>query len=220
MTRTPTGPRIRTLLVACLTLVVPVVAGCVPKAHALPGVPTPAAIPALELPAGHTRFVFDWTYEDTDIHASGDGAIRAAYPDSARLDLFVGGGMGGATAMLVGNDLRAPGPNAIRRVIPPAPLLWAALGRLSVPPAADTAARLDGDTLRVDIGRGSVWRVTIASGALRRLERIEDGHIVQSVIRADDRHVRYFDAAARRSLELVITAVDRNVDFDASIWSF
>lgn len=210
----------RACVAACLTAMIPVVAGCVPKAHALPGVPTRQPLPPIEIPAGHTRWVFDWKYEDPDIHASGDGAVRAAYPDSARVDLFLGGGMGGATAVLVGDELRAPGPDALRRMIPPPPLLWAALGRLAVPPAADTTARLDGDTLRADIGRGKVWRVTIAGGALRRLERIDDGHIVQSLVRADDRHVRYFDAASRRSLELVITSVDSNADFDASIWSF
>jgi hypothetical protein len=210
----------RALFAACLTLLAPVVAGCVPRAHALPGVPTREALPPIEIPAGHTRWVFDWKYEDPDIHASGDGALRAAYPDSARLDLFVGGGMGAGAAILIGDDLRAPGPDALRRMIPPPPLLWAALGRLAVPPAADTTARLDGDTLRADIGRGNVWRVTIAGGSLRRLERIDDGRIVQSVVRADDRHVRYFDAASRRSLELVITSVDRNAEFDASIWSF
>lgn len=191
-----------------------------PRAHPLTGVPTPAAVPAIQLPRGHTRFIFDWKYEDPDIHASGEGALRAASPDSARLDLFVGGGLGGAAAVLIGDELRAPGPNALRRMIPPPPLLWAAVGRLAVPPAADTTARLDGDTLRVDIGRGTVWRVTIAAGALRRLERIDDGKIVQSVIRADDRHVRYSDAAFRRSLELVISSVDRNAEFDESIWSF
>lgn len=210
----------RAWVAACLTAMIPVVAGCVPKAHALPGVPTRQALPPIEIPAGHTRWVFDWKYEDPDIHASGDGAVRAAHPDSARVDLFLGGGMGGATAVLVGDELRAPGPDALRRMIPPPPLLWAALGRLAVPPAADTTARLDGDTLRADIGRGKVWRVTIAGGSLRRLERIDDGHIVQTLVRADDRHVRYFDAASRRSLELVITSVDSNADFDASIWSF
>ena len=210
----------RTLVTGYLFATAIAVAGCVPRAHPLHGVPTPAVIPPIEIPTGHTRFVFDWKYEDPDINASGDGAIRAASPDSARLDLFVAGGMGGATAVLIGGDLRAPGPDALRRIIPPAPLLWAALGRLAVPSAPDTTARLDGDTLRIDIGRGDVWRVTIAGASLRRLERIGHGRVVQSVIRADDRHVRYFDAASRRSLELVITSVDRNADFDASIWSF
>lgn len=203
------------LALATLALV-----ACIPKARPLAGVPTAAKIPPIEIPAGHTRFVFDWKYEDADIHASGDGAIRAAYPDSARVDLFVAGGFGGATAVLIGDDLRAPGPNAVRRMIPPAPLLWAALGRLAVPPASDTTARLDGDTLRVDIGRGSVWRVAIVAGELARVERIDDGHVVQTVVRADGRHVRYSDAAARRSLELVITSVEGNANFDASIWSF
>jgi hypothetical protein len=193
---------------------------CIPKARPLAGVPTTAKIPAIEIPAGHTRFVFNWKYEDSDIHAAGDGAIRAAFPDSARLDLFVAGGFGGATAVLIGDELRAPGPNAIRRMIPPPPLLWAALGRLAGPAAADTTARLDGDTLRVDIGRGTVWRIAVVGGVLARVDRIDDGRVVQSVVRADARHVRYSDAAARRSLELEITSVDSNADFDASIWSF
>lgn len=211
---------IRSAASRCIALGAFALAGCIPKAHPLSGVPTAAKLPPIEIPAGHTRYVFDWKYEDADIHASGDGAIRAAYPDSARLDLFLGGGLGGATAVLIGDDLRAPGPNAVKRMIPPPPLLWAALGRLAVPAVADTTARLDGDTLRVDIGRGSVWRVTIAGNTIARLERIDDGHVVQSVVRADARHVRYSDAAARRSLELVITAVDSNAVFDASIWTF
>lgn len=194
-------------------------AACVPKAPPLVGAPAPAVVPRLELPPGHTRFVFDWVYEDPDMRGQGDGAIRAAAPDSARLDLFIAGGLGGATAVLIGDDLRAPGPDAVRKMVPPAPLLWAALGRLAVPPAADTVARLDGDTLRIDIGHGSVWRVTVAAGELKRLERIEDGHIVQSVRRADARRVRYYDATARRSLDFTITSVDQNVGFDASIWS-
>ena len=194
-------------------------AACVPKAPPLVGAPAPAVVPRLELPPGHTRFVFDWSYEDPDMQGRGDGAIRAAAPDSARLDLFLAGGLGGAVAVLIGDELRAPGPDAVRRMVPPAPLRWAALGRLAVPPAADTVARQDGDTLRIDIGRGSVWRVTVAGGSLRRLERIDDGRIVQSVRRADDRHVRYYDASARRSLEFTITSVDQNVGFDASIWS-
>lgn len=205
-------------LIRAATLMLLLVA-CVPKAPPLVGAPAPAVIPRLELPPGHTRFVFDWSYEDPDMQGRGEGAIRAAAPDSARLDLFLAGGLGGAVAVLIDDDLRAPGPEAVKRMVPPAPLLWAALGRLAVPPAADTVARQDGDTLRIDIGRGSVWRVTVAGGSLRRLERIDDGRIIQSVRRADDRHVRYYDASARRSLEFTITSVDQNVGFDASIWS-
>jgi hypothetical protein len=192
---------------------------CAPKAPPLRGIAAQPALPELSILPGHSRLVFDWRYEDPDIHAHGDGAARTASPDSARVDLFLEGGLGTAVAVLIDDTLRAPGPDAVRRMIPPAPLLWAALGRLAVPPAADTSARLDGDTLRVDIGRGNVWRVTVADGALVRLERIDGGRIVQSVRRADDKHVRYYDATARRSLELTVTRIDRNADVDASIWT-
>ena len=192
---------------------------CAPKAPPLRGITTRPALPQLSILSGHSRLVFDWRYEDTDIRTRGDGAARTAAPDSARVDLFLEGGLGTAVAVMIGDTLRAPGPNAVKRLIPPAPLLWAALGRLAVPPAADTSARLDGDTLRVDIGRGDIWRVTIAGGKLVRLERIDGGRIVQSVHRADEQHVRYYDATARRTLELTVTRVDRNADLDASIWS-
>ena len=204
--------------------VIPAVAlmafACAPKAPPLRGIEARPALPALSILPGHSRLVFDWRYEDPDIRTHGDGALRTAYPDSARVDLFLEGGMGTAVAILVGDTLRAPGPDAVRRLIPPAPLLWAALGKLAVPPAADTSARLDGDTLRVEIGRGNVWRLTVARGVLSRLERIEGGRIVQSVRRADDTHVRYYDATVRRTLELTITRVDHSVELDASIWSF
>lgn len=196
-----------------------VLLGCPPKAPPLTGVETRPALPSLEVPPGHTRFVFDWRYDDPDMRAGGEGAARSAYPDSTRVDFFLQGGVGSGAAVLIDQQLRAPGPAALRRLVPPPPLLWAALGRLAVPPAADTSARLDGDTLRVDIGRGDVWRVTIAGGVLVRLERIESGRIIQSLHRADDRRVRYYDAGARRSLELTVTRVDRNVEHDPSIWS-
>ena len=194
--------------------------GCPPKAPPLTGVQTRPALPSLELPPGQTRFVFDWRYEDPDMRASGEGAARSAYPDSARVDFFLQGGLGSGAAVLIGQQLRAPGPAALRRLVPPPPLLWAALGRLAVPPAADTAARLDGDTLRVDIGRGDdVWRATIAGASLVRLERIESGRITQALHRVEGRRVRYYEAGARRSLELTVTRVDRYVEHDPSIWT-
>ncbi len=193
---------------------------CAPKAPPLSGVEARPALPRLEIPSGHSRVVFDWRYEDPDLRTGGEGAVRTASPDSARMDLFLEGGLGTAVAILIGDTLRAPGPDAVRRLVPPAPLLWAALGRLAVPAAQDTSARLDGDTLRVDIGRGDVWRVTVARGVLVRLERIAGGRITQSVRRADDTHVRYYDATGRRTLALTVTRVDHNVDLDASIWSF
>ena len=204
----------RALVVAGIVL-----ASCVPRARPLPGVPTRVPLPRLEVPSGHTRWVFDWSYEDPDMQARGEGALRVAAPDSARLDLFLGGGFGSAAAALIGNELRAPGPEMVRRLVPPPPMLWAAVGRLAVPALPDTTARLDGDTLRADVGRGEVWRITVAAGRLRRLERITDGRIIQSVDRRDESHVRYYDATGRRSLNITVKRVDSNVVYDASIWT-
>lgn len=204
---------------AALLLAIAVAASCAPKAPPLRGTPTRVSLPRLEIPAGHTRWVFDWRYEDPDMQARGEGAVRAAYPDSARLDLFLGGGFGSSSSVLIGAELRAPAPDVVRKLIPPPPMLWATMGKLAVPALPDTSARLEGDTLRADVGRGEVWRVTVAAGRLRRLERISDGRIIQSVDRRDESRVRYYDATGRRSLELTVKRVDTNVVFDASIWT-
>ena len=39
--------------------------------------------------------------------------------------------------MLIGGELRSPAPQLVERLVPPAPLLWAALGRLATTPEAN-----------------------------------------------------------------------------------
>ena len=96
--------------------------------------------------------------------------------------------------------------------------MWAALGRLAVPPAADTTARVDGDTLRADIGRVDPWRVTFVGGRLVRLERIVGTRIQEWVDRASPDTIRYRHEGARRSLTLTILRTQTVPAFDASIW--
>ncbi len=209
---TPTLPRV----IALATLAV--AAGCAPRARPLQGLPVPAAqLPAAELPAGHHRVVFRWTYEDPDMGARGEGLARVASPDSARMDFFVDPGMGAGYALLIGTELDAPGIALVRRYLPP-PLLWATLGRLLVPGAADTTVRVDGTTLRADIGRDPVWRATFQGARLSRLERIDGGRVVERVTRDVDDAVRYEHLAARRTLTLSITRREAVPAFDATIW--
>jgi hypothetical protein len=193
-------------------------AACAPRARPLTGIAAPAArVPAGALPPGHHHVVFRWRYEDADMNARGEGVARIAAPDSARMDFFVDPGMGAGYALLVGDRLDAPGISLVRRYLPPPPLLWASLGRLRVPAAADTVARVDGDTIRADIGRAPVWRVTFAGERLIRLERIDDGRVVERVVRAGD-DVRYEHLGARRSLALTVTRRTEAPPFDESIW--
>jgi hypothetical protein len=165
--------------------------------------------------------VFTWTLEDRDFEGRGEGAARMAYPDSARVDFFLAGGISSGAAVLLGSELRLAedAGRLIRRLVPTAPLLWAALGRLAVPPALDTVARVDGDTLRADIGKPVAWRLTFARDTLRRVERIAGGRIVESVSRLADGRVQYQDARSRRRLSLTVTRAHDASTFDASIWN-
>jgi hypothetical protein len=120
--------------------------------------------------------------------------------------------------VLIDDELRAPGGPMVRSFLPPPPMLWAALGRLNLPPAADTTVRVDGDTVRADIGRDPRWRVTFVGKDLRRLELIDGDRLQQWVERTPDQKVTYRHLRANRALDLNIVRVDTVPRFDATIW--
>ena len=194
------------------------VAGCAPRLRPLAGAPAPGArLPAPGIPATPTKLVFDWELDDPDFAARGDGVARIVGPDSVRLDFFVAGGLGNGVAVLIGNELRAPGPDFVRRLVPPPPLLWAALGRLAIPPERDTVARVDGELLRADIGAPVRWRVTFRGDSLVRLERVDGDRILEWVERTGNR-LRYRHETSKRQLTLTIARTESSPPFDASIW--
>jgi hypothetical protein len=195
-------------------------AGCAPRLKPLPGAPAPVALPSATLSLGYRRIVFTWELEDPDMTARGEGAARIAPPDSARLDFFLAGGIGSGAAVLIDGDLRLPSraEDLSRRLVPPAPLLWAALGRLAIPALLDTVVRVDGETLRADIGTPVAWRVTFVRDTLRRLERVDGGRIIEWVERFAEGRVRYRHEVSRRRLDLLITRSDELSALDPSIW--
>ena len=197
-----------------------VVAGCAPRLRPLTGTPAPATLPRGTLPPGQRRIVFTWQLNDPDLTARGEGAARIAPPDSARLDFFLAGGAASGAAILINGALRLPlqAPDLSRRLIPPAPLLWGAFGRLAVPPAADTVVRVDGDTLRADIANPVAWRLTFVRDTLRKIERVEGSRILEWVERFADGRVRYRNESSRRQLDLSITRCDIVSAFDPAIW--
>ncbi len=193
--------------------------GCAPRLAPITGAPAPARLPKTDLKPGHWKIVFNWVLDDRDMSGRGEGVARIAAPDSARLDFFLAGGFGGGAAVLVGDTVRTPGSDLVRRLVPAPPLLWAALGRAAPPPAADTVARMDGTTLRVDIGRPVSWRLTFRADTLVRVERVANGRVAEWVARRDSAHVTYRNEGDRRSLELTVTRLEQVPAFDASIWS-
>ena len=201
---------------AILTLIV---TGCAPTAAPLKGVLAPdRALPSIAMAGGHRHLVFRWDYQEGDIAARGDGSIRTAAPDSARLDFFLGGGLGAGGAILIGDSLRTPHADLARRYIPPAPLMWAALGRLAIPALADTVVRVDGELTRADIGRPLQWRVAIRGDTLVELDHVSDGKITESLTRAANGTLTFHVPGARRTLQLTIIREEPG-SFDASIWS-
>ena len=190
-----------------------------PRAGALAGAPTPARLPSAGLPAAPQQIVFRWRYAEVDGFSSkGEGVARTASPDSARLDFFLDGGFGRGWAILLGDQLIIPGPDFVRRFVPPAPMLWAAVGRLALPPAKDTTARVSGDTLRADVGTDPVWRVTFVRDRLARVDHIEGGRVVEWFTRTPEGAVRYVNEGGRRTLELDITRAQEVPGHDAAIW--
>ena len=201
------------LLVACAAL------ACARPLPPLKGVPAPErALPSLQLPAGHRQITFKWEYEEGEVAARGDGAVRTAFPDSARLDFFLGGGLGAGSAILIGDSLSAPRRDLVQKYLPPIPLLWAALGRLAIPALRDTVVTLEGEVLRADVGRPAEWRVTVRGDTLAALDHVSRGTISETLSRGAGGVITYEAPGARRKLRLTVL---RNAigSFDASIWS-
>jgi hypothetical protein len=203
----------------CLCLGALAVAACAPRLRPLAGTPVPARLPSGALPPERRLVVFRWQLDDLDFTGRGEGAARIAPPDSARLDFFLAGGLGNGAAALIDDELRLPsrGEDLARRVIPSPPLLWAALGRLAVPEYRDTVARVDGDTLRADIGKPVAWRVTFIRDSLRRVERVDGGRVIEWVERVPGSPVRYRHEVKKRKLDLFITRSDEVDAFDSGI---
>jgi hypothetical protein len=203
---------------ASIAALISIVAGCAPKAAPLAGAPAPErAIPRIELAPGHRRIVFRWDYEENSLIAHGEGAIRVAPPDSARVDLFLNGGILVGRAVLMGNSLKATNQGQIEKFLPPPAMMWAALGRLAIPALPDTVVTVEGDVLHAEIGRPAAWRVTIKGARLMQLARLSSGRIVELVTRDEGGRLLY-EVPGRRKLWLGITRDEEVPAFDASIW--
>lgn len=205
---------------------------CAPGARALRGTPTRAALPPSVLAPNPAIWQFTWTYKDETFTANGDGVLRIAPPERARLDFFLRNGMSGGYAVMLGDTIFVPGPDMVKRFLPPPPMLWAAMGRLALPPTRDTVARVDGDTLRADLGtlgggdasraRGRSWRLTYAGTTLARVDHIDDGRLIEWMTRRRNAtggwEITYVHETGRRRLALTVTDTSLVKGFDDAIW--
>ncbi len=86
------------------------------------------------VPDGHLMQRFKWQLRDERGAAGGRGTVRYAAPDSVRLDVAGPFGAGRAAAVVVGDSAAwTDPPDAIARLVPSYPLMWAMFGMARLP---------------------------------------------------------------------------------------
>jgi hypothetical protein len=90
---------------------------------------------------------FKWLFRDENSSAGGRGSARIAPPDSMRFDVAGPFGSGAASAAVVGEQpLWVEPPDAIRKMVPNYPLMWAMFGVARLPDhGAALRGLVDGD---------------------------------------------------------------------------
>ncbi|MBM4188258.1 MAG: hypothetical protein FJ206_13230 [Gemmatimonadetes bacterium] len=109
----------------------------VPRPATLAAAPIDSAIAFAEAttPAESRDIRIRWQFRDDQGAAGGQGRVRLARPDSARLDVRGPLGSGRAAAFVFGDTaLWAEPEGDIKRLVPNYPLFWALLGVVRRPP--------------------------------------------------------------------------------------
>lgn len=91
---------------------------------------------ASTVPPDHLLHRFKWLFQDERASAGGRGSARIATPDSLRFDVAGPFGSGAGSAVVVGEQaLWMEPPDAIAKMVPNYPLMWAMFGIARMPPA-------------------------------------------------------------------------------------
>jgi hypothetical protein len=100
------------------------------------------------LPPEHRLHRFKWLFQDERSSAGGRGSARIAPPDSLRFDVAGPFGSGAASAAVIGDQpLWAEPPDAVKKLVPNYPLMWAMFGVARLPENGDSLRGLsDGAT--------------------------------------------------------------------------
>lgn len=108
-------------------------------------------------PQGNRLLRFKWMFNDGQASVGGQGSARLAAPDSMRFDIAGPWGIGGAAAVVVGDDPRwVRPPEIIARLIPSYPLMWAMFGVMRPPPpGAAIRGRQDGTLTTLEWNQGA-----------------------------------------------------------------
>jgi hypothetical protein len=91
---------------------------------------------ASTLPSAHRLHRFKWLFQDERASAGGRGSARIVPPDSLRFDAAGPFGSGAGSAVVVGERaVWMEPPDAVAKLVPNYPLMWAMFGIARMPPA-------------------------------------------------------------------------------------
>ncbi len=179
-------------------------------------------------PRGPSRLLFQWSAREPDFRGSGMGVARVEPPYRARLDLFLDNGETAAIAALVDDELRIP-ESLPTELVPPAPLLWAALGVFRPGAGSEMlqGSVADGTMqVRYRLGAGNEVGFRLRDGALRDAVLLEGDAVLQHVFVSGSAAGASFPGEATyrnlpdyRELKLILESVEDVDSFPPDIWT-
>ena len=180
-------------------------------------------------PSGHQVTRFRWLFNNGEASVGGMGSARMAGPDSMRFDIAGPWGIGGATAMVVGDRAQwVQPPEIIAQLIPSYPLMWAMFGIMRPPPTGARArgTRQGGKTAREWVqGTDTVRYAWLSSGpGTLRAQWQRAGStmgLVETRLDADGAPVsaRLTVPSVPARLDLTIVADSSAPPFPPSVWA-
>ena len=136
---------------------------------------------AATVPPVHRLHRFKWLFQDDRSSAGGRGSARIAPPDSLRFDVAGPFGSNPASAAVVGETpLWADPPDAVKKLVPNYPLMWAMFGIARLPDG--------GDALRgMSDGAVTAWQYAGATDTVEYVwTRGEPDRLVTEVRQGDE----------------------------------
>jgi len=151
------------------------------------------------------RLLFEWSINEPGSRLGGRGVARIEPPASARLDLFSSNGERVAAAALNGDSLRVA--NDVQMDVPPAPLLWGALGVFRPGPAIGLAGgrRHPGGELELQYqdAAGTEFLYMLRDSRIQHIDVQRDGRTSEEVALVRQDGERFPRQATYRHLEEV-----------------
>jgi hypothetical protein len=132
---------------------------------------------ASTVPSDHRLHRFKWLFKDERASAGGRGSARVAPPDSLRFDVAGPFGSGVASAVVIGDRARwTEPPDAIAKMVPNYPLMWAMFGVARLPPEG---AKLRGLTR----GPTTAWQYAGSSDTIEYARTVGNPMRLVAVVR-------------------------------------